>query len=182
MLASFFFDAYHTCGNRKVRGNSATLFRVSSQAFSSSILWFWQRIVWMRSVGRIPMSFRWGLHVVTMFLACLCFVNTKSKSPMASVCVSACFTSCSRSALDTPFTHVRKSGGLGLLNQHLATKEKAGTIKLEMLTLIFPLVFGGEAGSPMVALSLSVFTLADELPWCVCSLDWEQNTKCKKYK
>jgi len=31
-----------TCGNRKLRENSATLFQVSSQAFSSSILLFWQ--------------------------------------------------------------------------------------------------------------------------------------------
>ena len=66
-----------------------------------------------------------------MFLACSCFVNTKSESPRASECASACFSSRSRSALDTPSIHVRKSGCLGLPNQHPAIKEKAGTIKLD---------------------------------------------------
>ena len=53
---------------------------------------------------------------------------------------SACFPSRSRLALDIPSTHVHKSGCLGLPNQHPATKETAGTIKLdseELLILIF---------------------------------------------
>ena len=64
---------------------------------------------------------------------------------------------------------------LGYRTSIQVQQEKAGTIKLdseELLILPFPLVFGGEAGSLLVALSASIFTLADELPAvCACSLD-----------